>query len=252
MSDPTIYEKFAAIADRQNLGGDVAHLLRARIFSGELAPGERLPSEKDLAAQLGVSHPTVRVALRSLRECGLITTTRGVGGGSSVTSAERLDECWVEWALKNRENVEHIFEFQTILETHIARLAAERRTDEDLRVMECAITRERAGFLPTSQLGPDTDFHHALAAAAHNQRLAQVSNQTRSQVFLPLWRPPSSEWWMGSIENHMGIFRAVRARDAQGAAEQLRRHLKRAQDFIRGCIDQSVRELTSQAVATPK
>jgi DNA-binding FadR family transcriptional regulator len=249
MESQTAYERFAAIQDRQNLGGDVAHLLRARIFSGELAPGQRLPSEKELAAQIGVSHPTVRVALRTLRESGLITTARGVGGGSSVSSAEKLDECWVEWALRNRETVEHILEFQMILETHIAQLAAERRTEEDLQVMRDAIQREHKGFLPTSQLGPATDFHYALAAAAHNQRLAHVSNQTRRQVFLPLWRPPSSEWWVDSVENHEGIFQAVWAQDPQRAAEQLRLHLMKAQDFIRDCIEQSLRELTGQAVA---
>ena len=233
--------QLGVLEDRPNLGGDVARVLRALIFSGELEPGQRLPSEKEMAVQMGVSHPTVRSGLSTLRESGLIVTFRGVRGGSNVSEAEQLDECWREWANQNRENIEAVFEFQIILEMQIAQLAAERRTEDDLELMKEAIRRERVGFLPLSQFRPDTDFHLALAAAARNPRLGQMSNKTRSQVFLPLWRAPSEEWREGGIDNHEDILLAVRDQDAAEAAEQMRRHLVRAQSFIRSCVLQSTR-----------
>ena len=67
------------------------------IYSGQLGPGDRLPTGVELAARLGISVVTLRVALKSLESTGYIVTSRGAHGGSSVSDAEGLTRCWTEW-----------------------------------------------------------------------------------------------------------------------------------------------------------
>ena len=118
--------------------------LRAMIFSGELGPGDKLPPERDLGARLGISRMTLRLALKALESTGYIVTTRGSRGGSRVTDSHSLLECWIQWMRHHAGELADIFEFRITVESRLAALAAERRSDGDLEVMERAVMRERA------------------------------------------------------------------------------------------------------------
>ena len=71
--------------------------VRALIFWGELGPGDKLPPATELAARLGISRVTLRLALRSLESTGYLITTRGAHGGSRVTDVASLTRCWTQW-----------------------------------------------------------------------------------------------------------------------------------------------------------
>jgi GntR family transcriptional repressor for pyruvate dehydrogenase complex len=109
----------------------VAALLRREIASGEISPGNRLPTEQQLAERFGVSRNVVREAIAQLRADGVVEARQGIGAfvlAPEQRSAIRIDG----EALKNIENMEHLFELRRILETESAMLAATRRTDADL------------------------------------------------------------------------------------------------------------------------
>src|SRR5665648_356369 len=106
---------------------NAAWFIRAMIFSGELGPGDRLPPGRDLAARLGISIVTLRVALKSLEAAGYIVTSRGARGGSSVSDRETLSRCWSAWMSDRAEEVDEICELRDTIEVRIAWRAADNR-----------------------------------------------------------------------------------------------------------------------------
>ena len=102
--------------------------VRALIFWGELGPGDRLPPATELAALLGISRVTLRIALRSLESAGYLVTTRGAHGGSRVSDVRALQKCWHRWMTEHSGELDDIFEFRITIERRLAELAAERRT----------------------------------------------------------------------------------------------------------------------------
>src|SRR3954471_11973534 len=115
----------------------VADRLRRSIALGEVVAGERLPAERTLAANLGVSRPTVREALRVLQDEGALVTRRGPAGGAFVTHRPRGLEV---------THVVEIFEYRLAVETTAAQLAARRRSDDDLpRLADCGRALRTSG-----------------------------------------------------------------------------------------------------------
>src|SRR5437764_11830794 len=119
--------------------------LRELIMRGELARGQRLPGEAELAREFGVSRGTVREALRLLAAQNLIRTTKGAGGGSFVTlpTADHVSEVLqanIRLLNESREvSAEEMLEARELLETFAARMAAKRRGQDDLERMRACI-----------------------------------------------------------------------------------------------------------------
>src|SRR5450756_154296 len=113
---------------------NAAWFIRAMIFSGELGPGDRLPPGRDLAARLGISIVTLRVALKSLETAGYIVTSRGARGGSSVSDRETLSRCWSAWMSDRAEEVDEICELRDTIEVRIAWLLSLIHISEPTRL----------------------------------------------------------------------------------------------------------------------
>jgi GntR family transcriptional repressor for pyruvate dehydrogenase complex len=210
--------------------------LRAMIFAGELGPGDRLPPERDLGARLGISRMTLRLALKALESTGYIVTTRGSHGGSRVTDAPSLFWCWKQWMLQHSDDLGDIFEFRMTVETRLSALAAERHTDEDLRNMERAVANEHPPKDWSSLFHADMNIHRAIARAAHSPRLEQAMMAARGELFVPVDFAHLDEKHPRVHDTHLAILKAIRARDAAQAAEEMRRHIN------------VVRELTDKAL----
>ena len=205
--------------------------LRAQITSGQLRPGERLPTEPQLCQRSGVSRSTVREALRLLASQHLIVTTRGVTGGSFVAHP-RPDQIadslatGVQLLMSNATvGPAELLEVRRLLEVPAAELAAERRTGGQLT--------ELAGAL----FDPDTDdverflaahreFHCTLVAASNNPLfeliatpLYNLANERELAAMAPagFWRRVDAE--------HREILRCVREGDQAGAASASRAHV---------------------------
>jgi GntR family transcriptional repressor for pyruvate dehydrogenase complex len=211
--------------------------LRAMIFAGELGPGDKLPPERDLGARLGISRVTLRLALKALESTGYIVTTRGSRGGSRVTDASSLAQCWNQWMRRHAGELDDIFEYRMTVETRLASLAAERRTDDDLRVMERAVASERHPQDWSSLFRTDIDIHRSIARAARSPHLERAMLAARGGLFVPVDLDRLEEREHQVHDTHDAILRAIRNRDATAAAEEMRRHI----DLIK--------ELTSKALA---
>lgn len=209
---------------------NAARFIRAMIFSGELGPDDRLPPSRDLAARLGISIVTLRVALTSLAAAGYVVTSRGARGGSRVSDLPSLTRCWSSWMRGRAQEVDELCELRRTVEVEIARLAAERRTDEDLQAVEDAITlAERTG---SSVLRWNVAFHDALACAAHNRRLQRAMVEVRGELFLPVDAYLREHRIEEVVAAHAAILGAVRARDVEVAGERMRAHLAEVQGVI--------------------
>ena len=196
--------------------------LRALIFSGELAPGDRLPPERELSVMLGTSRVTLRAALKVLETLGYVVVKRGSKGGFQINNSAALTARWDEWWHAHKHEITEMLEFRRLIETEIARLAATRSTPEDIEQMEAASvwpTEDDASIVRWH-----SGFHYALARASHNQYLEQAMATIRSAIFVPVQHIKMEHSPQEFHDLHQLILEAVRNRDPKRAAEAMARH----------------------------
>ena len=206
--------------------------VRALIFWGELGPGDRLPPATELAALLGISRVTLRIALRSLQSTGYLVTTRGAHGGSRVNDLQALQKCWVQWMAEHSGELDDIFEFRITIETRLAELAARRRTTEELEIMEKALAEERDNRRRASLFQADADIHRGIAAGAHSPRLALAMNAVRADLFLPVDQELLDRTEDDVFATHEDIVAAIRDKDPERAAAAAERHVQRVRQLM--------------------
>jgi DNA-binding FadR family transcriptional regulator len=218
----------------------VAGNLRRAILAGELRPGERLPNEAELAASFNVSRTTIREALGTLVGERLIEKTRGLAGGSYVTepSLDQLAETLqIGVQLLGRSegfSVEEFIEIRTMLEVPAARLAAERRTDEDIAHLETTIP-------PLSRAHPDSRggrtgevrrhrtenwFHAAVVDTCRNRLLTLAIEP----IFLVLQQQMNARSYGPAyhreiVKQHREIVDVIAAGDPDRSGDLMRQHL---------------------------
>ncbi|MHB1211987.1 MAG: FadR/GntR family transcriptional regulator [Candidatus Nanopelagicales bacterium] len=206
---------------------EVAESLRQQVQSGEISVGSRLPSQRAMADRLGVGRQAVAEAMSLLESEGFIVTRRGAHGGSYVCEPVATAPVWFELIRSSMADLEEALDFRMGIETQIARLAAERRTSEDLEVMRTAIDE-----LPRTQVNraafreADGRFHAALSRAARNSRLEAALRRARADLFVPTDSVPYTETVEVTRRQHAAILRAVERHDAAAAARLVRAHIE--------------------------
>ena len=210
---------------------DIVQQIKANIFAGKLTPGDRLPSEKELAEQFGLSRITVRDALRILESQGLITIKVGAGGGAFVAgpNMQSANDLMTDLLRLQGASARELIEARLVIETSIVTYASERATAADKKIMQQAIDAARAGraagdshFTPHS-----VDFHIALASAAKNQVLLFTVNSFRTLFYETLEKLlPDDQMALRAIADHQKILDAVAAHDAEQAIKLMRVHLE--------------------------
>jgi DNA-binding FadR family transcriptional regulator len=217
----------------------LADALRARILTRELLPGQRLPVEPDLADQYGVSRSTVREALRVLASQGLITTTRGVSGGSFVAypspkqMSDYLHASLGLFAESEDLAVDALLEARDMLEVPVAGLAAVRRTASDLDTLRAKLG-EPAGSEPRQIMEFARGFHEALLHIAGNaivEALTRPVFEVLYERMLLLTAPEPT--WSRVKDDHELIFAAVAAGDAEAARAEMQIHLEKLRPACR-------------------
>lgn len=228
----------------------VADQLRNQIVEGELAPGTRLPSESALSRMFGASRSTVREALRVLTSQDLITTTRGVTGGSFVSSpdaasiANNLSGSLGLLFNSSSLDVAHLLEGRLILEPVAARLAAERADGDALARLE-KLTASTHEMAPTRGFVVHWDFHASLVAATGNP-LLEVMCQPINQILRGRAHRDTveREAWDAVDREHVDIYRAVARGDAAEAEQLTRAHLHTLRPLYEQMGDESEEQLT--------
>ncbi len=211
----------------------VAERLRQRVVHGELQPGERLPNEAVLATDYGVSRATVREALRVLATQSLIRTSKGAGGGSYVTlpSVNGVSE-YVQSSISlladaDDVTLEELLEARELLEVPAARLAAERRTEEELERLRDAIPDEPLRLGTQRQFVYNQDFHLAVIDGCRNALLAIAAQPVFAVLQRNLARSKLGARFHRTInEHHRAIAAAIEAGDADAAGGEMYDHLE--------------------------
>ena len=203
------------------------------IRRGELKPGDRLPSEKNMMEMFQRSRPTVREALRMLERAGYIRTSGGSAGAVVLPPDGRGVESTVADALNvGQVSLRELGEYRMVSEVAAAGWAAERRTREDIDVME-ALLREMEDQLHSLEryTEMDSQFHGLVARAAKN-KVSETFNRAFSKLnrdFVLKSQPDASpeENYQRNCrvhEMHRNIFEAIRDGDVERAREMMRVH----------------------------
>ena len=203
----------------------VARLGRA-IGMGLLRPGDRLPPEGRLAADLGISPVTLRSALGILRSAGLVETRRGRGGGTCVSPHGSPDELLGNGPLPTTGEVRDLVDYRRVIEGGAAWLAAEQATDEQVAYLEALVSemREIGDFDSWSER--DALFHLIVADASGSRRLVEQVAAVRGEVhrLAKLGTVPEAVVKLSDRE-HGEIVRAIAARQPARARAAMIRHV---------------------------
>ncbi|MGV1050168.1 MAG: FadR/GntR family transcriptional regulator [Solirubrobacterales bacterium] len=203
--------------------------LRRAIELGRFLPGDRLPPERELAVQLGVSRVTLRSALGELEAVELLKRVRrGSGGGALVIAAPTAAVTDAGYRAL-REELEEIFEFRLACEGAAAELAAERRDETKLERIEQAIAALSSELTAAQFRAADNEFHLAIADAAGNRRLRRAVEDARAAMFGPLDSIRFEVVLPSTVEHHRRILDAIAARDRHSSRTSMVDHIREAQ-----------------------
>lgn len=224
----------------------VADQLRQLIESGEFAVGDRLPTERELADQLGISRPTVREALIALEVEGRIRIR--VGSGIYVTETPRAAALVAE----TDEGPFELLRAREFIEGAIAAEAALHVQPADLELLDDVLRRMEDMSHPTkATITLDREFHTTIAGILGNAVLARFIGELFDQRMNPYFQLLSSyfenrESWQAAAEEHRAVRDAIAARDPERAKTAMQEHLRLSQlRFSRNFGEKSVaREVT--------
>lgn len=221
---------------KRRLYEEIMHQIRSLIVDGKFQPGDKLPSERELATKLGVARSSVREALRSLELLGFLEIRQGDGTFIRNHSSNQIVESMAFFLLKEKDTLDDLFEVREILECETARLAAERATSEDIErleeILEKASQSVAQGQIPLEE---DTDFHYALAEASRNEILLRVMHNIGDFMKKgkegSLTIPGRAH---KSIKDHYEILLAIKEQDGERAREAMRNHLNKVKKEVFG------------------
>lgn len=230
-SQPAVNEPIATAINlspisRSKLAESVAQQLLGQIRTKGLAPGTRMPSERELMTALGVGRSTIREAMNGLAMLGVIDIRHGQGAFVLDPDAGTVVPRGIAVAL-SRGITRDLFEARRLVEVHVARLAAERRTDADLtEIAEALANHERAIDTGEPAVEPAVQFHVRIGEASHSEVLcsfvisfAELMNE-RGPILEST--PGYREW---EIDQHRMVFEPIRDGDPELAAERMAAHL---------------------------
>ncbi len=212
---------------RSTLTRIVVEQLRGRVESGVWKPGDKLPSERELMAQLGVGRSAIREALQALAMMNLIETQHGRGSYVAGDTNGAVQALLRTARRSEEESIQELLEFRRFLECETAALAARRRTNDDLRRLEQALVETRRTIDDGRPiLLSDLAFHRALATAAHNFVLERVYKSTSDLLRHVRTRTAHlRERDEPALAFHTAIYEAVLRQDAVEAARHMAEHL---------------------------
>ena len=218
---------------RRTYVADTIRTIKDMILDGRLTPGQRLPAERSLSEALGVSRPTVREAIRSLRAMNILESRHGAGTFVASLSVEELLRP-LQFVLSLAEGgLEHLFEVRLLLEPGAAAHAAERASEEQIAgLRECAARIEVQDIGDAdAMLQLDIELHDRILEASANpllQHLAAAISALGAESRSYTARLPGV--LPQTIVEHHAIVEAIAAGDPQGARTAMAAHIARIRD----------------------
>jgi GntR family transcriptional repressor for pyruvate dehydrogenase complex len=223
----------------------ITRRIRKAITDGRLAPGEKLPAEREMAGRLRASRVSVREAYRSLAEAGLVSIRRGAEGGAFIADFDPAPMSRnLTFLLRlGRTSHEELTEARALLEPSVARLAARRARREDLARLEALLRREQAVPRGSGEARCiHLDFHRQVAECARNLPLSiliRATNDFASEIAQDI--VISADLHAHIVADHARIFEAIRKRDEEAAAETMLGHVHDVQVRLRRAHEAQMR-----------
>ncbi len=224
--------EFLPIGPRRTFEGAVDQIAQ-RIRMGELSEGDRLPSERDLAAAMQISRPTLREAVRVLASAGVLTVRKGFGGGIFVESGYVPYELLRSKSVLRIGEVAGVLQARRLIEPRVAALAALNATDEDFVDLQASIDAHKRLLANSSVIAVedrflqiDTQFHLRIARATGNTTIVPLMRTLLRRLEiardLAVHQAPIAEW---VIDIHERTLAAIRSADYQRIDGVMDEHL---------------------------
>ncbi|WP_199620864.1 FadR/GntR family transcriptional regulator [Paenibacillus alkalitolerans] len=224
---------------KKNHYEEITEQLKRMIMEGKIKVGDKLPSTKDMSEQFGVGRSTTREALSALKAMGLIEIRQG-GGCRVIASAPSDIELPELRSLRmNRSTILELLEARQSFEVSNAAIAAEKRTDDDLAALG-GIIQEMERHIGDDLEGERTDllFHLTLAKATHNSVMVKLFESVVNQMEAAIREIRRVELYASRsvakrlYKEHLEIYEAVRGRNANAAAQKMKRHLLHVEQIV--------------------
>ena len=217
----------------------IVEQVKEAIRRGELGPGDRLPPERDLTEQLGVSRVSVRDALRVLEAHGLVEVRVGARGGAYVTAPapKLVGEGISNMLLLASVSAREVTEMRHVFELAILPLVCERATEDDLALLEDVCERSESSCASGNyDVALSTEFHTLLARATHNDAVSLIADSLRGPLLMSLRQAQRAAPDMGGagVLEHRALVEAIRERDAEKARQIMTAHLARTAERVAG------------------
>jgi len=216
----------------------ITEQLKQGIIDGTFPPGSKLPSVRELSEQMSVSQPAVREALSALKAMKLITMKQGEGTFVNHYNPKEITQSFDEWALMNKTDIQSLLELRKIIEAGTSRLAAKRRTNDDVERLETVLSKMRediSSFTVGEQA--DWEFHYEIARASQNQFLVSLMDSigeriqsallTSRQALFKIVDEPERLY-----QQHRDIFEAIAAGNDETAERRMLEHLSHVETAL--------------------
>jgi GntR family transcriptional regulator, transcriptional repressor for pyruvate dehydrogenase complex len=217
--------------NRQKIYEVIAEQIKQQIMNGDLKPGDRLPTGKELCEMYQVGRSTVREALSALEIMGLIETRQGEGSTVKTWKAENMEFPNLQDFLISEETVLELMEARKSLEISISRMAAVKRTEEDLKKLEANLKSMEQNLTNANESKRiDMLFHKILARSTHNSIMVHLLETISDQMDkameeirrITFGSPSLSE---RILKEHRSIYEAVVDQDLTLAQQKMLDHL---------------------------
>ncbi len=225
---------------------EIADQIRKELSTRRLRPGDRLPAERALAGQFGVSRNTLREALRSLENSGLLRLQKGASGGAFVreSTGDAIVTGLRDMFHLGAIQPEHLTEARVLIESIAVRAACERATAEDIEALKANVAsaeraaREKINFY--DQAAIHLDFHRILARATKNPVMVIVMEALIDvmQHFIRAIGQQRNQWVLPSRRRFMKHFEA---RESDGAVAEMEQHLERLNRYYLALVKEKDR-----------
>ncbi len=205
-----------------------------RLILKKLKPGDKLPSERELAEMLQVSRSSIRDAIRGLELRGVVEPRQGAGTIVREASADSVVNPFANALKRRREMVSELLDFRKMLEPPLAARAATHASADEISEMEEILQRQEAKLSRgETTIGEDAEFHYSVALASGNSVVLKVLDivmdllrDTRERSLQVEGRPRKS------LIGHQRILAAIKRQDAESAKAAMRRHIEDVEEIV--------------------
>jgi GntR family transcriptional repressor for pyruvate dehydrogenase complex len=215
--------------------------IRGAVMQGKLAPGDKLPSEKELVDQFQVSKQTLREAMRALEQIGMIDVRKGIGGGAFIVEVdiEVTKESLANYLYFKNLTIENLSELRKLIEPHAARKAAETisiRELQKLKALNDSARENLAGNQLAEASRDESNFHRFIAEQTRNPLLILILDFVESMIedFERLFGP-DKDFFSTILDYHERIYQAIADRNATKAAAEMLDHVAQVEQHLLQC-----------------